>query len=55
MCELLRDPNALVRECAIRVAGYFGFDNCVPAIFDALSDASEDVAPRRDRAVARAG
>ena len=28
----IADADPRVRECAIRVAGYFGFDECVPAI-----------------------
>ena len=35
------DPRA--RECGVRVAGYFGFTDCVPAIVTALRDAEEDV------------
>ncbi len=35
------DPHS--RECAIRVAGYFGFEDCVPGIVEALRDPEEDV------------
>jgi 4-diphosphocytidyl-2-C-methyl-D-erythritol kinase len=38
--ERLRDADPRVRECAIRVAGYFGFDECLPELVDAL-DAPE--------------
>jgi HEAT repeat protein len=41
--ERLRDANPHVRECAIRVAGYFGFDECVPELMDALDAPEEEV------------
>jgi HEAT repeat protein len=43
MRERLADRDARVRECAVRVAGYFGFDACVPGILAALDDRDEDV------------
>jgi HEAT repeat protein len=39
----LDDADPHVRECAIRVAGYFGFDECLAAILDAADDPHEDV------------
>ena len=41
--QRLTDTDPRVRECAVRVAGYFGFDACVPGVFGALDDADEDV------------
>ena len=35
------DPRT--RECAVRVAGYFGFSDCIPLLIQALRDSSEDV------------
>ena len=35
------DPRA--RECGVRVGGYFGYGDCVPAILQALRDPQEDV------------
>jgi HEAT repeat protein len=39
----LASGDSRVRECGIRVAGYFGFDDCVPDVLDALRDPSDDV------------
>jgi HEAT repeat protein len=37
------DPSAYVRECAIRVAGYFGYEQAAQPLFKALSDPDETV------------
>jgi HEAT repeat protein len=39
----LTDADPHVRECAIRVAGYFGFEDCIAGIFDRLGDDDEAV------------
>jgi HEAT repeat protein len=41
--ELLSDPNPLVRESAVRIAGYFGYPECVEKFFQCASDADENV------------
>ena len=39
----LEDPDARVRACAVRVAGYFGFEECIGALFRGLEDDDEEV------------
>ncbi|WP_255552857.1 HEAT repeat domain-containing protein [[Phormidium] sp. ETS-05] len=41
--SLLRHPNAYVRESAVKIAGYFGFPECVPYLLEACADPEERV------------
>ena len=40
---LLTDSNPLVRESAVKIAGYFAYDNCIDRLFDCTTDPSERV------------
>ncbi|MGB3058669.1 MAG: HEAT repeat domain-containing protein [Anaerolineae bacterium] len=39
----LADPNPLLRESAVRIAGYFGYANCIEALFACCRDEDESV------------
>ncbi|GAB4277652.1 MAG: hypothetical protein Fur0025_03630 [Oscillatoriaceae cyanobacterium] len=41
--SLLKHPNAYVRESAVKIAGYFGFPECVPYLLEACADPEERV------------
>ncbi|GIV95491.1 MAG: PBS lyase [Herpetosiphonaceae bacterium] len=41
--RLLSDSNRLVRESAVRIAGYFGFEECVNLLFERCADDDERV------------
>jgi HEAT repeat protein len=43
ICALLLHADAHVRECAIRVAGYFGYDDCGERLVTLLADPNEAV------------
>ena len=43
MAQLLDDSNPRVRESAVRIAGYFGYADCVEALVRSCSDADEGV------------
>jgi HEAT repeat protein len=40
---LLTDSNPLVRESAVKIAGYFAYDNCIEGLFDCTADPEERV------------
>ncbi|MGK7900352.1 MAG: HEAT repeat domain-containing protein [Hormoscilla sp.] len=40
---LLTDSNPLVRESAVKIAGYFAYDNCIEGLFNCTSDPEERV------------
>lgn len=41
--SLLKNPNPYVRESAVKIAGYFGFPECVPYLLSACADPEERV------------
>ena len=40
---LLQDPNPHVRESAVKIAGYFGYSDCIELLFDRCTDEDEGV------------
>ncbi len=45
---LLNDPDPYVRESVVRIAGYFGFTECVDLLVERCRDANENVRRGRD-------
>ncbi|HEY9604511.1 MAG TPA: HEAT repeat domain-containing protein [Allocoleopsis sp.] len=43
LVPLLQDTNPLVRESAVKIAGYFAFDECVPLLVQRCQDIDENV------------
>lgn len=43
MTELLSNPNPLVRESAVKIAGYFAFPGCIDRLFASTLDPEEKV------------
>ncbi|XDE61578.1 HEAT repeat domain-containing protein [Arthrospira platensis BEA 1257B] len=41
--DLLADPNPLVRESAVRIAGYFAFENCKDRLLACTQDSEDRV------------
>jgi HEAT repeat protein len=42
-CRLLEDPNPLIRESAVKIAGYFGYRECTDLLLARCRDAAESV------------
>lgn len=43
IAQLLKDYNPHIRESAVKIAGYFAYDNCVPLLLEMINDPDERV------------